>query len=238
MCPESWRRHYIEGQKEPTSIALIFGSAVHDTIESYVVTGKDLAEIWDDKLTEQLDNTANVDWGTETAKSLANEGERILTAPNIISFIDGIRTGYNPKRERSIERRVELRIPGVPIPIIGYIDIILDDGVPADFKTAARMWPEDKAGQEMQPLVYLAALNQAGIHDHNWRFRHFVISKSAKPTAKMFSTQRSPGEVLTALMPTVCQVWRDIEGKRFPKITTGWKCSSKYCGYYADCQGK
>lgn len=238
MCPESWRRHYIEGQKEPTSIALIFGSAVHDTIEKYVVTGGDLAMIWDNKITEQIDNTAEIDWGTETAQGLAAEGKRILTAPNIASFIEGIRAGYNPKRERSIERRVELRIPGVPIPVIGYIDIILDDGVPADFKTAARMWPEDKAGQEMQPLVYLAALNQAGINTHNWQFRFYVITKSAKPTARVYETKRSPAEVLTSLFPTITQVWRDIEAKRFPKCTTSWKCSPKWCPYYQDCQGK
>ena len=127
-------------------------------------------------------------------------------------------------------------MPGVPVPVVGYVDVITRDGVPGDFKTVARMWAADKAAQEMQPLVYLAALNQAGDNSHNWRFRHYVITKNTRPTAKVFECQRSPVEVLTGLFPTIQQVWQDINAGRFPKVTSGWKCSEKYCEYWAQCQ--
>jgi hypothetical protein len=184
-----------------------------------------------------VQQAADIDWGTDTLESLTDEGLRILGAPAVATLINSVRDGYDANRELSIERRIELRVPGVPIPIIGYVDIISADGVPGDFKTAARMWPENKAAQELQPLVYLAALNQAGINDHNWRFRHYVITKSAKPSANVFECQRSAVEVLTGLFPTIQQTWIDIQAERFPKNTTTWKCSPRYCGYYADCQG-
>lgn len=237
LCPESWRRRYILKEKTLTATALVFGSAVHNTIEACIQGGGSLQERWHENWAAQVAQDGEIEWGTDTAGSMAADGERILSTPAVLDMIEQVRRNYDPTREHSIERRVELRVPGVPIPIIGYIDIITRDGVPGDFKTASRMWAADKASQEMQPLVYLAALNQAGIHDHDWRFRFFVITKNSRPTAKVFETQRSPTEVLTGLFPTIQQVWADIQAERFPKVTTGWKCSPKYCEYWPTCQG-
>lgn len=238
LCPESWRRRYILKEKTPTSIPLVFGSAVHNTIEAYIQRGGDISELWRENYAAQLQSeNAEVDFGTETPESVAEDGLRILSTPAVLDMIEQVRRNYDPTREQSIERRIELSVPGVPIPIIGYIDIITRDGVPGDFKTASRMWSTNKASEEMQPLVYLAALNQAGDNSHGWRFRHYVITKTARPTAKVFECQRSPTEVLTGLFPTIQQVWQDINAGRFPKITTGWKCSSKYCDFWQSCQG-
>lgn len=238
LCPESWRRRYILKEKTPTALSLFFGSAVHNTIEAYLKRGGDLQALWRENYAQQLQfEDTEIEFGTETPESVSDDGLRILSTPAVLDVIEQIRSNYDPAREHSIERRIELSVPGVPVPIVGYIDIITRDGVPGDFKTAARMWAADKAAQEMQPLVYLAALNQAGDNSHGWRFRHYVITKTARPTAKVFECQRSPTEVLTGLFPTIQQVWQDINAGRFPKITTGWKCSSKYCDFWQSCQG-
>ena len=237
MCPESWRRRYILQEKAPTATALVFGSAVHSAIESYLRSGRALDETWRESWSKQLAQEPEIAWGEDSADSIQADGERMLTAPTVATFLAEIKGAYDPARERSMERKVELRVPGVPVPIVGYIDIITKDGVPGDFKTAARMWAPDKAAQEMQPLVYLAALNQEGVHDHGWRFRHYVISKGARPSCKVFECQRSAAEVLTGLFPTIAQVWRDIQAERFPKVTSGWKCSEKYCEHWKGCQG-
>lgn len=236
LCPESWRRRYVLHEQTPTATALVFGSAVHGAIETYLRSSKPLEDAWRENWSEQVAREGEIAWGEETADTLAADGERILMAPNVVTFLDEIRHNYDPMRECSMERKVELRVPGVPVPIVGYIDVITRDGVPGDFKTAARMWAPDKAASEMQPLVYLAALNQEGVHDHGWRFRHYVISKGAPPSCKVFECQRSAAEVLTGLFPTIGQVWRDIQAERFPKVTTGWKCSPKYCEYWEKCQ--
>lgn len=241
LCPESWRRRYIEGQKELTSTALIFGSAFHGTVQTYLQVGGRLADIWSDKWGEQIARENDIAWEGDTPESLRENGWRMFDTPAVWSTIERIKTAYDPQREQSVERRVELHVPGVSVPIIGYIDVVLKDGTLADFKTAARMWPADstdKPDKRMQPLVYLAGLNQAGINDHGWAFRYYVFIKSAKPTVKVFDMQLKPAEVLTGLFPQIRQVWTDIQAERFPKVTAGWKCSPKYCGYWNDCQGK
>ena len=238
LCPESWRRRYILKEKTLTATALVFGSATHNTIEAYMQHGGDLPALWRENYAAQLQSEATeIEFGTETPESVSDDGLRILSTPAVLDVIEQVRSDYDPTRERSIERRIELRVPGVPVPIIGYVDIITRDGVPGDFKTASRMWSTNKASEEMQPLVYLAALNQAGDNSHGWRFRHYVITKNTRPTAKVFETQRSASEVLTNLFPTIQQVWADIQAGRFPKVTSGWKCSPKYCSYFPQCQG-
>lgn len=238
LCPESWRRRYILHEQTPASLPLVFGSAVHSTIEAYLKRGGDLSELWQEHYAGQLQFEAlDVDFGTETPESVAADGERILTARNVARFLAAIRGNYDPDGGSTMERRVELRVPGVPVPVIGYVDIITRDGVPGDFKTAAKMWARDRAENEMQPLVYLAALEQEGYHDHGWRFRHYVIAKGTPPQVRTFETRRTPEEVEQKLYPATRQVWTGICAGKFPKAIGSWKCCPKWCGYWRACRG-
>lgn len=235
LCGHAWRLHYIERIQTPTAPALVIGSAWHDAVEDHLRSGADLATRYREHLATRL-GSEEVAWDNETPESLAAVGERMAAAKPIKDLLAGVRADFDPEHG-ALERRVELRVPGVPVPVIGYIDVITNDGVPGDFKTAARMWGDDKAASEMQPLVYLAALNQAGDDGHGWRFRHYVCTKATRPTARVFETQRSPGEVLTGLIPTIVQVWGGIQAGVFPQNTTTWKCSPRYCDYWDMCRG-
>jgi hypothetical protein len=159
----------------------------------------------------------DVFWGTDTPEQHYNEGIRLLSNPEVIKTINDIKPMVDSQGVR-IERKVELRVPGVPIPIIGYIDVQLEDGTPADLKTSSKSWTDDKAADSLQSLFYLAALNQAG-EKVNWKFRH-------KPSELFF------------LFELIQRVWQGIEREVFPINPTTWKCSDKYCDYYAQCRGK
>ena len=135
-----------------------------------------------------------------------------------------------------IERKVELRVPGVPVPVIGYIGVILEDGTPADFKTSARSWTQDQANNSLQTLFYLAALNQAGF-EVNWRFKHFVFVKTKTPQVQVLEHSHKPGE-LFFLFETIKRVWEGISKEYFPLNPTTWRCSEKYCDFYANCRGR
>jgi len=236
LCGYSWYLHYVQKVEVPTAPALVFGSAWHTLTEEYLKTGAPLGELWPAAWEAQLEREPEVDWSQDTPESLAATGMRMINSQAVRDLLSSVRENFNPET-CCIERRVELRVPGVPIPVIGYIDVITKDGTPGDFKTAARMWSEDKPAAEMQPLVYLAALNQVGEHSHAWRFRHYVMTKTAKPTARMFETQYSVSDVLGTLFPTISGVWQAIQAEAFPKVTTGWKCSPKWCEYWGMCRG-
>jgi RecB family exonuclease len=236
LCGHAWYLHYVQKVQTPTAPALVFGTAWHELTERYLRTGEPLEALWPGAWSKALERDADIDWSQESPEDLQATALRMVRAKPVADLLAQVRAAFDPERG-AIERRVELHVPGVPVPIVGYIDVMTTDGIPGDFKTAARMWGDDKAAAEMQPLVYLAALNQAGEDTHQWRFRHYVMSKAAKPTAKVFTTQRTPGEVLGNLFPTIAQVWAGIQAGVFPKNTGSWKCSPKWCEHYAGCMG-
>lgn len=234
-CPEAWRRKYIAKEPTKSSPALVFGSAFHNTIETAVAEGKsDLLSIWKAKWPAALEGQ-DVYWGADNPEQHFNEGVRLLSNKTIQEEISKIKPGkdeYGPQ----IERRVELQVPGVPVPVIGYIDIILEDGTPADLKTSKTSWSDSKASDSLQSLFYLAALNQAGVKI-NWKFKHLIFVKTKEPKFQTLEHAHKPGE-LFFLFEVVKQVWNAIEKETFPLNPGSWKCSPAYCDFFANCRGK
>ena len=241
LCPRAWKFRYVEKVAVSTSPALVFGSAFHETIEEYIAkqaTGDldtGLSEIWERNWRAKLESEPDIDWGTESPDILAKDGKRILQTKEIVETLDELARNFDEKS--SLEKFVSLRVPGVPVPVVGYIDIITADGIPGDFKTAARAWGADKAQNETQSLFYLAALNQEGDDRHGWRFRHYVFTKTAKPRVQVLEHRHTAEEVFW-LFENIASVWRGIEAGVFPCRPGTWKCSPKYCEFWTMCRGK
>lgn len=250
MCPRSWFYRYVEKTPVKTSTALVFGSAFHDAIEDYVrqraigthaedkAPEKPLAACWEQAWSAQIERNGadNIDWGEDTPEALSNQGLAMLSAEEVIQTLNGLAPLVDD--DIHIEDRITLTVPGVPIPIIGYIDIITSDGVPGDFKTSSRKWYSDRADGEMQPVFYLAALNQAGYtRNPERRFRHYVFVKTKTPQMQVIETTRTAGELLW-LLDMVRSVWDGIAAEVYPMNPTSWKCSPKWCEYWGMCRGK
>lgn len=239
-CPRAWRYHYLDKIETATAPALVFGSAFHGAIEEHVKTvdATDralLTERWQRHWNQQLERNPKIEWGNDSPESLCNDGIRMLSDPDVVALIGGLHPLDEPN---SVERFVELRVPNVPIPVIGYIDMIEADGIPCDFKTSKASWNQQKAEAEMQPVFYLAALNQAGYSlNPELRFRHYVFVKTKKPQAQVWETQRQPGELFW-LFGVIQDVYRGIEREVFPPNPGAWKCSAKWCEYWSICRGR
>lgn len=236
-CARSWRFRYIDKIKTPASPALIFGTAIHQAVQAVVsgTTSAKIEDIWAEKWAgvQQQD----VAWDGALPEQMANEGLRMLAHPGIMDVI----TGLHPLIENgqpAIEQRVELHIVSVPVPVIGFIDLITNDGIPHDFKTASRAWTQEQAQSEMQPLFYLAALGQMGytLNPHR-RFRHIIFVKTRTPQVQMFESTFAFAQYMF-LVNTIQQVWRGIESGVFPPNPGSWKCSERYCDYWRLCRGR
>lgn len=252
-CPENWRRKYILKEPTKTSPALIFGSAFHGAIENFLkeklfveqkeITdeaksvyrdGTMLRSIWTEEWNKQIEQPG-IWWGMDTPEQHYNEGVRILSNKAVADAIVNIKPGVDDQGAK-IERKVELRVPGVLVPVIGFIDLILEDGTPADLKTSKVSWSEAKAADSLQGLFYLAALNQMGIA-HTWKFTHMVFVKTKEPKVQILENSHKPSE-LFFLFEIIKRVWDSIDKGIYPINPTGWLCSESYCDFYANCRGK
>lgn len=237
-CPENFRRKYIAKEPTITTPALVFGSAFHNTVEHYLLINRDrpLVDIWPEVFTGAMVDNRGCDWGAETPEQYHNDGIRLLSSPDVVKMVDAIRLREDDNGPM-IERKLELRVPGVPVPIIGYMDIMTADGVPGDLKTSQYSWTQERARNELQPTFYLAALNQAGCTVPGLRFRHYVVTKAKKPQAQVLEHQRTWDEILW-LYELIQRVWRAIECDVYPLNPSAWLCSPKYCSFWSDCRGR
>jgi hypothetical protein len=231
-CSEAWRRRYVAKEPQSSTPSLLFGTAIHNTIENNIAihasTGASvlLPDMWKENWGAAVEREPNCEWGADTPEQHYNEGLRLLANPELQQMVNRL----TPLRDDSglfMERKVELRVPGVPVPIIGYIDIVTNDGVPGDFKTSAQQWSQEKAKSQLQALVYLAALNQMGKPSPGMRFRHFVIVKTKQPKVQMIETQH-----------TIDSIWRAIESESFVPNPDAWLCKPQFCNAWSRCIGK
>ncbi len=242
LCARSWEYKYVKKISTPASPSLVFGSAFHGVVEAVIkarVAGDQqipVEAIWAEHWAKVQEE--KIDWASELPEELSNLGLRMLTHKDTIALLQSIEPMLDETGAPMIEKRVELHVPGVPIPIIGYIDLIDSTGCPCDFKTAARMWTKEKAEAEEQPLFYHAALNQAGYTQNpGMFFRHFVFTKTKTPQTAVFTTQHTPAQLFW-LFGAIREVWRGIEAGVFPPNPASWKCSDRWCEHFDRCRGR
>jgi hypothetical protein len=82
--------------------------------------------------------------------------------------------------QSQIEHRVSFYTKGIPIPIVGFIDILTAKNVPIDIKTSTFDWSHDRVEEEIQPDFYLTALDRMGKFGHEGTFEYFIVVKDAK----------------------------------------------------------
>lgn len=234
-CARNWAYKYVEKKPTISTPELAFGTAVHETIEQHLLGKGELIDLWTPAWNKAAEN-GNIFWGMDTPEQFYNDGVRILSHSSVTGGIRLIQENQNGNPPK-IETKVELRVPGVPIPVVGYIDIITANGIPGDFKTSRASWSQAKAQDSIQTLFYLAALNQAGNHEHAWRFRHYVIVKTKTPQFQVLDHTHKPSELFW-LFGMIQNVWKAIQSGIYPENPTTWLCNPEYCDFWKLCRGK
>lgn len=241
LCPRSWAYRYVEKVPTRKSPSLVFGSCFHTTIESYLRARhrgqpEEAISIWPRVWRTETEGE-DIDWGTDTPEQLSNDGVRMFGHKDTQALLHNLQPLVEAG-EPVIERKVELRVPGVPIPIIGYCDMVGNDGTIFDFKTAGRSWTQEKAEQEDQPTYYLAAMQQSrqgGLaFDAQRKFTHIVWTKGKNPRVDCYTTTRSAHQMMR-LICNIQMVWRGIAAGVFPSNTGTWKHSEKWCEFWDTC---
>ena len=234
-CGRAFSYRYIEHVQVPTAPELILGSAVHDAVEHLLTGASDVTSAWSEAWARHA-GEEQIAWGDDTPETYYNSGLALLSSADVQKALANIVPAQD-EQGPCIERRVALTVPTVPIPVIGYIDIITQDGVPADFKTSARSWTAEKAQNELQSLYYLAALNQMGREMPELKFRHYVLVKTKTPQFQSLEHFHRPSELFW-LFELIQRAWKGISHDVFPYNPTSWRCSPAFCDYWELCRGR
>jgi putative RecB family exonuclease len=220
------------------SDALEFGTCIHRVLEQFYSARmigekmllKYVHEIFETTWTAIATDRDDIRYSNDNDfKSLLMYGKDLLTA------------WYNKLPDDqftilAIEEAFSFTLPGVPIPIIGAMDLIEEDSagtiIITDFKTSGRAYSKDEVDQNQQLTMYQIAAKNNGYSDREILLRFDTLVKTKTPKFEQYWTTRSQLDE-RRLIKKAAQVWDGISKGVFVANDTSWKC--KGCAYKQAC---
>lgn len=84
--------------------------------------------------------------------------EREAVAPIVATALEALRPYGRPDQ---VQHRIEVSLPGVPVPFVGFVDFGWSEhGITLDLKTALRLAPEPSAAHSRQVAIYCHNTNR------------------------------------------------------------------------------
>jgi len=204
---------------ESTSLALPFGSAIHDIV-AFSVQNPDADNLQDtlkDFLTSRLDECkAPVNFGKQTVEQVFAQAAKMLAA-YLEEPLEGIMSIEEPFK---IQLTKELELGG-------FVDYITTDNEIVELKTSGRSWSQLQADLSLQATCYAAAMPQMPA-----RVDFYVLVKNKVPRVQRLVTWRTE-EDLGILVSIVEQIHQAFLHGIFPRNTGVQTCSG--CEYKGLC---
>jgi PD-(D/E)XK nuclease superfamily len=244
-CPRQYQQRYIRGRKEAPAQARALGNAVHDALAfnfrcklhtEHDMEPGHLVEYYDDnawpKMLERYGGVSEIRWDAHP-NDVRTLGRQMVTA-------------YMPVAKRIIpehvETEVKAQVPGVPVPIIGYVDLQQADGKPViDWKTSKIAQKSLKPEWRLQGRIYSLATDRPV----DWH----VITKGKLPAVYTAlecpdlyqqhneKTKRASERLIQDLVGLANHYYSKFgPDDDWPMLGVGhlWRCG-KYCAYTEDC---
>lgn len=227
-CPARFMFRYEMGLKIPPKAAMTFGKCTHEAIEyNYnhkMDTGKDLPvsevqEYFAYKMEEAKDET---EWD-EDPNQLKDEGVQIVEV-----YHNNVAQNIFPV---AVEEKVEIPVAGVNF--LGFVDLIDQNGIIRDTKTAKRKPNQKDIDKNIQVTAYSMAYRQLfGKQEGGIAFDYLIRNK--KPKVEEIKTARTEQDH-KRFEKIVGSVIQAISNKIYYPNMNHFSCSPDFCGYWHEC---
>lgn len=224
---------------ESTSDNLVFGTAVHAALAKYYeaiqqedhLGVKELQDAFEQHWTDLAGAREDIQFKPgKDFETLLMEGRELLAAFH----------HARPREEcvvLGIEQPFSFNVPGLPVPIIGVYDLVLEDACGVitivDHKTTARAYASNEIDKNFQLTVYQMAARANGHADREILLRFDCLIKTRSPKFEQYYTTRDELDEARA-KKKILAVWEGISRGVFIPNEESWKCAG--CGYQNACQ--
>lgn len=121
-----------------------------------------------------------------------------------------------PEQVKAVELELRAELPGVDVPLLGFIDCYTVDGLVVDLKTAAKPWWDGRAVKELQPALYAYLARANGLQVRGFEF-HVLVNEAGTDSV---SSWRLPvgldEDFIEEHLMRVVQAWQGIVAGDFP----------------------
>jgi len=212
-CPIAFKYHYEDGIKQDTNIYMEYGSAIHHALAynnmQKVKTKKDEnVDILYKKFCEYLKKECKKRYGwlnSDIYNDMLIMGEIILE-----KYLKEIAPNYQPLY---VEQKYEIKLKHFPITILGYIDVIMDNGEVWDYKTVGKTtkknWVQKEVDKSFQ-LTFYSSIYRKKYQKIEKGLSIVTLPREAKPVITKVDTTRTQDDILyilefASLMDEVCK---------------------------------
>ena len=219
------------------SDSLVYGSTIHRVLEVYHearmhderVPLSMILELFEDYWGEELKKTSNIKFKKGvTAKSLLHEGKSLLTV-----YCD--KYPYDDFKVIGVEESISFTIPGLPVAIIGAIDLLEEDEsgtlIITDHKTAGKAFSMAEVNRNMQLTIYQIAMRKE-YPGRDILLKLDALIKTKKPRFEQFYTFRDDLDEQRTIKK-ILAVWDGIQKEVFIPNEESRYCSG--CEYKFHC---
>ena len=240
LCGEAFRRRYVEGQRTTYGTPVVIGNATHDSAEVDLTLKVDEGSLMVDEAVPDIASDAferawsnpefELDADQAQAKAKVKADSKDLTIELAKLHHQTLAPVIQPAL---IEERLDIEVPGFPLRLVGYADVIETDGAIRDLKTRGKRPRQQDVDDDLGLALYAMGVEVA----HGTRPPSIgldVLVKTKTPTAvSVFGEPATNHEPLLRRIERAALV---IEaGAYLPAEPGHWKCSEKFCDYYDDC---
>ncbi len=191
-CPAQWRSRYVDKTAELPTPAMTFGAAMARALEA-LHREQDADLVW---VRAHAAVRPNITPGVEHGLRLLNRYREL-----------------GPFRGRP-EQKFRLHLPNrqlVPVPILGFMDLMTDDEV-IEFKTSRATWTQQRVDTEHQAAVYAWAFQQ--LTKRRPSCVRYVVMSTVRDTLTVLET-RPTGDDLWLFEQQAAATWNGIVAGAF-----------------------
>lgn len=249
QCPEAWRRHYLDDERDSIGARAVLGRALHASISLWfqaVIAAREAEKDVELDASDLLDCFA-----TEFERSLPDVTDDLERAQAVTEKDQGIAAVSTYMRDiaplvpepKQTERRFAFAINAeTEWDILGYIDLEHGPGVEgdvvADIKLKQKSMPQSDADLSFQPTLYVAERLTRGVETRSVQY-HEIKALKTKNEGVVIETSRSERQVQIVLA-RIARAAREIEWRAATGDWSGapdlaWWCGDGKCRYFNTC---
>lgn len=245
QCQVQWKYRYVDGIKTQATGKLLAGSAYHEAIAMGFMVKRLYNEL---PPIESMHSTFINFWNKQVGNTMLiardSGGNQFIQVPAVkfdnddpvqlkadaMALMDMYYNDYMTKIQPVIvEEKFTTDYNGIPL--LGYIDLIDQNGVVYDHKLQWRSWQNGRVDTDIQPTFYGLLLGR------NIEFR-FHFAKALKISQLEEAVTARTDDDYAKLGADITAMWQQIQTGVYLRTGSGWVCSQKYCGYWDRCHNE
>jgi hypothetical protein len=241
-CPEAWKRRYLDGVREPGSVAMAAGSALSSALAAYFQGAIDghrpsPGEV-DDRLVWAL--------ARELERAEPREGEdaghaREGARDALRAYLDDVAPSVRPL---ATERRAEVRFPAAEWSLVAYLDLETEDAAVVDYKLAkpgGQHVSAQRAANDLQKRLYLLCRLREGAPAERFEWHSGLSHEPSSGERWRVIEGRASEHELRNFEAEVAQLARRIvrcaETGDWGYSAPAWWCAEPTCVHWPSCPG-